>query len=563
MTSYASLLALIEADLDAHYHRQPLPHQNRIIATWYFLTVLEDNQRWLLVLPDDSQASNVEVAIDRMKYSAKFALKRIQKECIDTSKAILPDRVTPKTYLKAGGLLMAGVDFMAATQLCSAAHLGSVTFLEKIETIEVDFDERHHDKRYAALEFLGYLPDGAGAHVGFLYTWAKNSGMRPPILREIAQSVRIVKRQVVYQYQTNFAVRLASELEQPPFLIPAGWRFPWGGREQTTLLINALCVRCVYHFVAVHFGASEHGHPGRGEASILLVLSRDQLVHDIMEMSSLPGNVIRSFVQCLTFGYKMKAPDPALQPLVPLGDGRMAIPAMLFLSSNHERNLLSLQARIEPSEFNVMSRLFERDMVSDLLKKIRPRWEFTKDNVTVRVGGEFEEIDLLIADPSSKTLLICELRWMLGPGDPREVQNRKKVCWEKVDQLCRKVKWVRFRIEAVLEKQFEMEGACSHDWQVDGVVVIKSFGGAFSTQDEFPIMRDDLFSIGMTEVASLAQFATWSQSLEWLPQEGVHFQIHPREEEHLVCGKRLVSQGLERLATRNAYEDFVRRTLRV
>lgn len=556
-----SLLASVEAELDAYYHRQVLPHPNGPIAAWYFLTILEDNQRWVLVRSDDSQATTVEYLMDRMKYSARFALDRIRKECTDKSKTTLPDCVTKKHYLIAGGLLMAGIDFMSATQLCSAAHAGSVKFQEMDATIEVYFDERYHDKRYAALEMMGHTPDGVVAHVGFLYAWARNSGMRPPILEEIALSVRIVERQVIYHYQADRAVRLAAELEQPPFIIPEGWKFPWGGREQTTLLINALCIRCVYHWVAVHFGASKHGLRGGGKASILLVLSRDQLVRDIKEMSSLPEGVIRSFIQYLTYGYEMKTPDPALQPLVSLGDGMVAVPPMFFLSSNRERNLLSLQARIEQSKFNVMSKLFELDMVRDLLEEVRPRWQLTKGNVTVRVGAESEEIDLLVADPVSKTLLVCELRWMLQPGDPREVQTRKKVCWEKVDQLHRKVEWLRPRIATVLEQQFEIDSSCSYDWRVHGIVVIKTFGGALSTRDEFPIMTADLFALGMTRAASLAQFTSWSQSLDWLPQEGVHFQIHPREDELMVCGKRLVSQGLEELATRRTYMDFVKRTL--
>ena len=562
MTSSTSLLALIEADLDSRYHRQPLPHQNKKIATWYLLTVLEDNQRWLLVQADDSQAWNVEITLDRLKYSAKFALQRIQKVCIDASKAGLPGCIAPKFYLKAGGLLMAGVDFMAATQICAAAHSGSATFLERETTIEVALDELQQDKRYGALEFYGYLANSF-SHVGFLRTWVRSPELRPSILKDIARSTRILNRQVTYQYQVNFAIRLASELRQPSFLIPAGWKFPWGGRDQTTLLINALCVRCLYHFVAIHFGAEEHRRRGGGEASILLVISRDQLVNDIRQMSSLSDSVIRSFVQYLTFAYKMESPDPALQPLVPLGDGYLALPAMLFLSSNHERNLLSLQARIEPVEFNGMSQKFERDMIGALFRKIKPRWQLSKDNVTVRIDGKSEEIDLLIADPSSKTLLICELRWMLGPGEPREVQNRKKVCGEKVEQLRRKVEWIRHRIPTVLEKQFEMDGTCTGDWRAAGVVVINNFGGTVSRQAEFPIMRDDLFLLGMMEVTSLAQFASWSQSLTWLPQEDIHFQIHAREEEYMVCGKKLISKGLERLATRDAYEHFVRQTLRM
>jgi hypothetical protein len=180
----------------------------------------------------------------------------------------------------------------------------------------------------------------------------------------IAKSVLISDRKVVYGYHPYFAVVLASEMTQHTFLIPEGWRFPWGGRYETTLLINALCVRCMYHWIAVHFGASLKGLKGGGEASLLHVTTTTKLILDLREMCSLDESVIRKFVLYLTYGYAVQTPDPVLQPIISLGGGRIAIPCLLFLSSNYERNLLSLQARIESATFDEMSDLFEDAMIS-------------------------------------------------------------------------------------------------------------------------------------------------------------------------------------------------------
>lgn len=68
---------------------------------------------------------------------------------------------------------------------------------------------------------------------------------------------------------------------------------------------------------------------------------------------------------------------------------------------------------------------------------------------------------------------------MLQPGDPREVQNRKKACHEKVTQVARKVQWLQPRAHALLDV-LGIEVANSDAWQVEGVVVIKTFGGTLS-----------------------------------------------------------------------------------
>jgi hypothetical protein len=193
-------------------------------------------------------------------------------------------------------------------------------------------------------------------------------------------------------------------------------------------------------------------------------------------MCSLGEVRIRRFVEYLTYGFAAKSPDPALQPLVMLAEGMVAVPCVLYLSSNYERNLLGLQARIDPGAFDRMSQLFEADMVRDLLVAIHPRWPHVKANAIVRDGGTFEEIDLLIADPQSRTLIACELRWMLQPGDPRDVQNRKAACKEKVRQLARKLEWLQPRLQLALDT-LEIPTTDRDRWDVEGAVVIKTFGG--------------------------------------------------------------------------------------
>jgi len=353
------------------------------------------------------------------------------------------------------------------------------------------------------------------------------------------------------------AIELARNVPQPSLLVPDGWIFPWGGRAETTLLVNALALRCLYHLVAIHFGSVRLNLRGGGEDSICMVLTPKQLVDDLELMSSLPRASIREFIEYLTYGAKMRTPDPALQPIVPLGSKNVGVPCLHFLSSNHERNLLSLQARLQPAEFDAMSNLFEREMVARLGNRILQKWPMCRANVELRFIGGNEEIDLLVADRQSFTLLVCELRWMLQPGDPREVQNRKRVCWEKVDQLERKVRRIQENIGLVLQQAFDIpdDDTRKQSWGVAGVVIIETFGGALSRNPEFPIMTAELFQVGMENAPSLAHFEKWCKSLAWLPQEGIDFRVVTRDAE--VAGKILKGHGMERLRNQREYREHV------
>jgi len=169
-------------------------------------------------------------------------------------------------------------------------------------------------------------------------------------------------------------------------------------------------------------------------------------------------------------------------------------------------------------------------------------------------------MDLLVADRGSQTLLVCELRWMLQPGDPREVQNRKNACWQKTNQLERKVRWLRSRVTEALQV-LEIDTSDAVNWHVEGVVIIDTFGGVLSRNPEYPIMTVQAFTQGMLGAASLRKFVSWAQSLCWLPQEHVHFRVVSQSMPLTVMGKNLIAHGIEKLCSLRVYRQFVEQTI--
>lgn len=556
-----SLHEEVEAELDANYHKIPVPHAHRTVATWYVLTVLEDFLRNLFVLTDSKDVDKVEFQVDAQKYSVRYALDRVRRECKDKSRVDVPLRVLEKHYLAAYSLLEAGVEFKLASQICSSAHAGSVRFVARGSVVEVEFVYADVEKRYAASELIGHASLETTDHSTILYAWVRDYLPRPGVVEAIARSTRLVDRRLAYEFCPALAVALSQELMQQEPLIPKDWRFPWGGTYETMLLINALCIRCAYHWIAVHFGSRFQALRGGGEASLLLVIGKAQLLADLREMCSLDDSLISGFVEYLRLGNEVQSPDPALQPIIPLQDGLLAVPCLMFLSCNHDRNLLVLQNRIQRSEFDRLSRLFEKAMVGELLEVVRTRWPHARANVIIRDGKAFEEIDLLIGDPEKKTLLICECRWMLQPGDPREVQHRKAACREKVGQLSRKIEWLDGRTGQSLDA-LDISRLANEKWKIEGLVVIRTFGGAFSGEERLPVLTDQVFLQGVRQAQSLDHLASWSQSLAWLPQEGVHFDLVPQSMQLPSKGKQLSFFGFRKLCSAREYREYVEGTLR-
>jgi hypothetical protein len=122
------------------------------------------------------------------------------------------------------------------------------------------------------------------------------------------------------------------------------------------------------------------------------------------------------------------------------------------------------------------------------------------------------------------------------------------------------MQWLQTRVHLALDAL----GVASVDvteWRIEGVVVIKTFGGTLSNNAKLPILTERIFVQGMQNASSLRHFSEWSQSLCWLPQENEHFRVVPQEMPLSALGKHLVAFGMEKLCSLRTYVEFVERSL--
>lgn len=547
-------LERFEYAVDQAFASRPLPHPNGYVSAWYLLTVCEDSQRILLCMPGERLPEwRVDFYNDRFKFSLRSCLGRLYKESSDWSLLPLPQNVVPALYYRAQTLLFSGIDYSIASQICSSAHNNSIRILEDGENFQVELDDSLHDHSYAALEIMRQSSGEVVIPFSSLFWfWICEESRRPTVLWQISESTSLKNRHIRYHYHLDWAVELAQSMPQAPFLVPDEWVFPWGGRSETTLLLNAVSVRSLYHLVAIQFGAEKFKLKGGAEYDLCLVQTLYEWIADIELMSSLDPKKIEIFINYLTYGYKTRFPDQALQPFVPLGSKQLGLGPLSWLSSNVERNLLSLQTRIASNDFNDQSSLFERRMTDYLLEVIRAKWPLVVTNRTFALPDAKEEFDILICDPVTKTVVDLELRWMLPPADPREVQQKSTACWEKVDQAKRKANAARNGLSILLKAAFGLTDIIESDWSVYAMAVIEGYGGVKSQQSAIPVIPEWVFEAGVIAASNLRSLSEWAVSLAWLPVEGRDFEIESDATPHFDNVK-LKYTGLIPLRTGRAY----------
>jgi len=412
------------------------------------------------------------------------------------------------------------------------AHNGDIRVLNEGDAFQVEIDDALLDKSYAALEVMRQSSGEVLIPFSSLFWSWIHEETRPTVLWHITESTVLKKRHIRYHYHLDWAIELAQSMRQAPFLIPAEWVFPWGGRLETTLLLNALSIRSLYHLIAIQFGAEKFKLKGGGEYDLCLVQTKDEWVTDLQLMSSVDPKRIEIFIQHLTYGYKTHSPDQALQPFIPLGTKQLGLGPLGWLSSNFERNLLSLQTRLAPGDFNSQSALFERRMTDSLLESIRAKWPLVVANRTFVLPDGKEEFDILICDPETNTLVDLELRWMLPPADPRETQQKRAACWEKVDQAKRKANAARNGLPILLRTAFSLTEIAHDDWSIYAMAVIEGYGGAKSPQSAIPVIPEWVLKACVIAAPNLRSLSEWAISLAWLPVEERDFVTESEVKPH-------------------------------
>ena len=548
----------IEAWVDAKFDSMPTPHPIRDVSLWHLLTTCEDMARMHFNGIIEKSHNEIDQLIDELKYSMKHCTQRVLKEAKFTESYPLPKKTDPKVYAKSSELIFAGLRHAAMIRVLSSHHAGQ-------SNIEINSQGQHwivyrpeFDIRYSALEMLNHGQEAMFDITTLVFRLLRRVDESPELDAFFELSTRMRNGRVIYRYEIGGLHRLSQIVPQRHIVIPDNFTFAWGSGLDTQALINSLQIRCAYHILCIDFSAKKFRIPGGFDSSLVLTLSREELIQDLAFLADFGTERISQFIDFLTLGRSTESPDLALQPLVQAANGQFMLPCNFIISNDLQRNILSLMARIQKKNFDGQSDLFEKGMIAKLVEA-SSRWPTHEDNKTFRAAGQKEEIDLLFLDRESKFLLALECAWMLQPGDPREVFNRLSTCTKKVDQIERKRRFLRENLREILQS-LSLDPMEVDQWSVEGFVVIEGFGGQQSRATDLPIISMSALNVAFAECESLSAVYRWARSLEWLPQPGSHFT--PSDEVLETQPVQLHRPGFFLTGNRASYVDHIRETAR-
>ncbi len=544
----------IEEIADESFYSHDFPEGCCDFVVWHFFTVSEDFTRFHFSKVIDNDPREIMVIVDQIKYSLKHVIKR----AISESKRLVVRprfKIDGDCHRRCFDVLNKGIEYEKLCKLMASLYEDGAEINRSGDVYSVNYKDGV-SYGYSALEYLGHGSEPEADVIGLLYWWISDDEMGVEAEKVFSKIARLKNRRIVYPYEEDKALYLANRINQRPKIFPDEFNFSWGGAMETHAMINSLIIRCFYHVLTVCYFSRKVGLKGGGDSNLVWVVDRKNLIEDIEVLANVGRKKVECFVEFITYGNRTKNPGPSLQPLFLSDFGLFYIPCFHLITSNVQRNILSLYARVNKEKFDSQSGIFESSMVSRISKIIPKRYRF-KCNEVIRAGGDFEELDLLIFDEVSKFIIVGEMRWMIPPGDSREVHNKVRACEEKVLQLHRKVGFVKKNVSSIIGDyigEFDFQ-----EWSVGGVVIVEGYAGIKSDKPEIPVVTLSIFKAGVEKGLRLYDFYRWCCSLCWLPKKGVHYR--PFLEDFDMGDKRLSKPSMLLLADQAEYFDHVLTTL--
>jgi len=286
-----------------------------------------------------------------------------------------------------------------------------------------------------------------------------------------------------------------------------------------------VCVaKHLYAIATIHAQARviavRRGCKGGGLKSAILIRSRKELSSTISRESGVAPEKVDHILRMLTWGEDSQGdPDPALQPLLPIGSSLLLAPSIL-LSTSMQRNFIALVNRIPRLKkiYQKLSRDHEQRSKEQFIQGL-PSGVLRTWSGYISSWESAAEIDLLLIDDKNRVCLLLELKAFLAPADPREIINKSKEIERGIEQIR-----VRKEAYATHPSALREAGQFTSDYKMYFAVGTEnSIGASYVQANDVPVINLTQLARKLKACQSLAVVGEWLQQRSYLPKEGRDF----------------------------------------
>lgn len=270
--------------------------------------------------------------------------------------------------------------------------------------------------------------------------------------------------------------------------------------------------------------------------SAVIVRARSAWVDAMSEVSGITREKCADVLSDLTFD-SSRSVDLHVHPMVPIdaANDRLAVAPPFPLHANHDENILRVCSQRRRHVFDVVSGRKEAEMLAAL----RPSAGRYGLQASVALPDENPDIDLIIADDTSSTVVLAELKWIRKPLRALEIPDRDADVMKGIDQL----QLIRTFLRAnprYLRDQRRLTRPLTDYERVHYLLVARDHWRWVDPGDQIASVQFDAFAQILARSDGLRAAMDELLRYDWLPSEGTNFAV--RFESASVNGVSLDSE---------------------
>ena len=341
-------------------------------------------------------------------------------------------------------------------------------------------------------------------------------------LAEMLSCVVITDKGITYKLPEKivtafYAMSLAQVYERAE--LPDTWKFThfslgefrafWAGLLAVAQLHSVICFRS--------------GTQGGALESVVMLLTVEDLCEQLSQITQLTRQALQSIVEFITFEPGLKNSDLVMQPLLRLSCGYYAVAPHLIMSSNAERNILTLLNKKDQAAYSRLSYEKEEIMAQRLREWLEQRFPDIMVRTGIKLPRPLPDMDLVLYDKHTRVLFIGEMKWLISTDSIQEVCARDEDLAKGVTQAADILDYALANPQDCMARAYRESLAVS---KVYTCVVSKNNIGTSEIKRTVPIVNEDwLMWIVENCQGNLLRVVDAIEGGEFLPVLGKDFEI--------------------------------------
>jgi hypothetical protein len=257
-------------------------------------------------------------------------------------------------------------------------------------------------------------------------------------------------------------------------------------------------------------------------SSAVLVMDRQSLIKQITELGGLSSGMTEAILKDLTIPTG-KRHDLHVYPLIPLqsDDRLLGIVPHFILDSRPDENILRICSYANCRAFNSISSSKEQEMRDDLSLAIPSCF---KTAGPVNLPSRCPDVDFIVEDTRSSTVLIAELKWIRKPISNLERIDRDKDFLKGISQLHDVQRFLQSNPRFLLDGGY-LSAALDSYSEVRYLLIARDHFVWVDPDTDFPVIEHEVFKSLVRKYGDLRSMIAEMLSFKWLPIEGTDFAV--------------------------------------